>query len=395
MQPREHQVEGAKWALETLRQYGLAYLGWKERTGKTLTALLTIENSTAKTCLIVTKAKALPGWKDTLAKWPHTTQFILINYESIHKVEGTFDAIILDEAHHAIAAIEKPSLTWKKVAKFTQGKAILYLSATPYAETIGQLYHQFKLSTWSPFRTWSTYYSFHAEFGIPKTVYTSYGPKLDRSVFRIKDVIDKVEHLFNWKTRADVGIEQEPTVNIVKVPLSKSAQDLIKEWTTNRCITVGEFQIVGDSDSKMRQVHYQIEGSTIKVDDKRSINLDERDKINYMKTAYAKDIAIMAHFIQERELLQTEFPEALILSSDGHAEGVDLSHIEKLVVYSMSFKTSKHTQRLARQANHNRTKPIVVDILVCDKPGVGLAVYEAVALKEENFTKSSYERAIR
>jgi len=58
----------------------------------------------------------------------------------------------------------------------------------------------------------------------------------------------------------------------------------------------------------------------------------------------------------------------------------------------MSFKTSKYTQRLARQANHNRMEEIIVDILVCDKPAIGMEVYKAVALKKENFDKNSYER---
>jgi len=100
----------------------------------------------------------------------------------------------------------------------------------------------------------------------------------------------------------------------------------------------------------------------------------------------------MAHFVAERVELEKAFPEAKIYSSDGHAEGVDLSDIEKLLVYSMSFKTSKYTQRLARQANHERKQPIVVDILVCNQPAIGMEVYKAVAIKKENFDKNSYER---
>jgi len=103
----------------------------------------------------------------------------------------------------------------------------------------------------------------------------------------------------------------------------------------------------------------------------------------------------MEHFIAERGVLEKAFPGVKIYSADGHAEEVDLSGVGKLLIYSMSFKTSKHTQRLARQANQQRTTPIIVDILVCDKPGIGMEVYKAVALKKENFDKNSYERSIR
>ena len=114
---------------------------------------------------------------------------------------------------------------------------------------------------------------------------------------------------------------------------------------------------------------------------------------DYIKENYVEeDIAIMAHFIAERGLLEQRFPKAKILSSDGDAEGVDLHRVAKLIVYSMSFKTSKYTQRLARQANHDRKEPIEVDILVADKPGIGFEVYKSVAVKKENFDKNSYER---
>ena len=102
----------------------------------------------------------------------------------------------------------------------------------------------------------------------------------------------------------------------------------------------------------------------------------------------------MAHFIAERFRLVQRLSGFTILSSDGHAEGVDLSGYSKLIIYSMSFKTSKHTQRIARQANHNRDTPIIVDILVGDKPAIGRDVYDSVAIKKENFVKASYERSL-
>ncbi len=403
MKPRPHQVEGAKWALEIIRKYGLAYLTWQERTGKTLTALTCVENSLAKTCLIVTKKKAIEGWVDTLNSWKHTTNFVVINYESIHKrVNGKFivkpeylgfDFIILDEAHHAISGIGRPSSTWKSMRKITEGKAILYLSATPYAEHIGLIYHQLKLSKWTPLND-KNFYDFFRKYGVPSLTRTPYGLQETYKKYETDRVLARILHLFNFKTRAEVGIEHEPTINVVKVPMHPLTRDAMAQWTDNRLLNVGGHELLGDSDPKLRAVHYQLEGGTLKIDDQTSVFLSPHEKVDYIKANYeTKEIAIMAHFVKERELLAKELPDALVLSSDGHAEGVDLSHKAKLVVYSMSFKTSKHTQRTARQANHNRQTPIEVDILVMDKPAVGMAVYESVAIKKENFIKDSYERA--
>ncbi len=268
MIPRQHQVEGADWALSTIRKHGLAYLAWQERTGKTLTALLTVENSKAQACLIITKKRAIEGWEETIQEWKHTTRFVVINYESlarVHKIkEHGFDFIILDEAHHAIASIGRPSKTWREVAKHTKQKPVLYLSATPYAETVGQLYHQFKLSSWTPWKKYSNYYNSHRALGIPATIYTSYGPQPDRSKFRVDEVLNTCDELFSFKTRKDVHIKYEPVVNVVKVPLSDGTKELIKQWKDRRVLDINGHQIVGDSDSKLRSLHYMLEQGVIK-----------------------------------------------------------------------------------------------------------------------------------
>jgi len=395
MTPREHQVEGAEWALTTVRKYGLAYLSWQERTGKTLTALLTVENSKANTCLIVTKKKAIDGWQETLASWTHKTKFQVVNYESAHKVKGDFDFIILDESHHAISSVGRPSKTWKTIAKLTVKKPILYLSATPYAEHLGLIYHQLKLSSWNPFKRYKNFYDWFRHYGISNLTRTPYGLVETYTKYRDEEILEVLEPYFNFKTRADVGIEHEPSVNLITVKPHKETVDLVKQMLKDEVFEYDGNIIPLDSPMKTRTVHYQIEGGTVKTEN-GYISLPHKEKIDYIKKSYDESkIAIMAHFIAEREILKKVFPKATILSSDGDAEGVDLHKIDKLIVYSMSFKTSKYTQRLARQANHNRDTPIVVDILVMDKPMIGKAVYESVAVKKVNFDKNSYEWSIR
>jgi hypothetical protein len=136
-----------------------------------------------------------------------------------------------------------------------------------------------------------------------------------------------------------------------------------------------------------------MECGTIKISDQKSVWLPHHEKLDYIKKNYdLKTTALMCHFIEERAMYKALLPELTVYSSDGDAEGVDLSHFKKLVISSMSFKTSKHTQRLARQANHNRTTPIMVDVLVMGKPFIGDKVYNTVAVKMENFNSASYNR---
>jgi len=389
---RKHQIEGAEWALHTIRTKGLAYLAWQERTNKTGTALLTVENSKAKSALIVTKKKAIPGWEEHLANLPLTKHYVVINYESVHNIKRDFDFIILDESHHAISSIGKTSKTWKAIYKYTRGKAILYLSATPYAEHVGLIYHQLKLSKWCPFKH-RNFYDWFRAYGVSELTRTPYGLVETYTKYKDKEVLDILKPYFNFKTRADVGIEHEPTVNVINIPMGGYNKKLIKQLQKDSVIEIeGHAPIICDSTMKLRMVHYQIEGGTIKTED--GYVTCGQEKIDYIKEHYEEEkIAVMAHFIAERkELSKRLSAKILILSSDGHAEGVDLSHIDKLIIYSMSFKTSKYTQRLARQANHSRATPIIVDILASNTPAIGYSIYQAVALKKENFDNNSYKR---
>ena len=388
---QEHQVEGAEWALATIRKHGLAYLSWQERTRKTGTALLTVENSKANTCLVITKKRAIDGWNEHLANHKLIKKYTIINYESAHKVEGDFDFIILDEAHHAISSFPKPTKTWRTIAKLCHKKPILYLSATPYAEHLGLIFHQLKLSAWTPFK-FKNGYDFFRAYGVSHMIRTPYALVESYSKFKDEEILKAMSHLFNFKTRQDVGIEHEPEVNLIEVELNPKTKAIMKEWKKHKIIELQGTEIIGDSSGKLYSVHYQLEGGTVKAEDK-TLFLEYAEKCDYIAMHYDESkIAIMAHFVAERQLLSRRFPNTPIYSSDGHAEGVDLSHIDKLIVYSMSFKTSKHTQRLARQANHDRDRPIIVDILVCAKPAIGKDVYNAVALKKENFVRNSYEQ---
>ena len=130
------------------------------------------------------------------------------------------------------------------------------------------------------------------------------------------------------------------------------------------------------------------------IEDKECLKLANNQKLQYCLDNYPDDgnTVFMANFRCTRWLWRKHYKLNPVLSQIRFSEGVDLSHIDKLVIIDMSFSTSKFTQAVARQANHKRDTPIVVDILVCDKPAIGYAVFRTVAIKKQNFVKNSYER---
>ena len=96
---KQHQLKIASEALPILKKHLMVYLAMEERTGKSITAIrITEACNNVSNVLIITTKKALNGWFETLEKHPHTNIYTCINYESVHKISGKVDLVILDES---------------------------------------------------------------------------------------------------------------------------------------------------------------------------------------------------------------------------------------------------------------------------------------------------------
>lgn len=93
---RNYQIEISKIANQQLSKRGWTYLAMEMRTGKTLTALNIAKNYSK--ILFVTKKKAIPSIQNDIEKIG-VENIDVINYESLHKIKGSFDLYILDESH--------------------------------------------------------------------------------------------------------------------------------------------------------------------------------------------------------------------------------------------------------------------------------------------------------
>ncbi len=392
--PWPHQLTISKQLASLLKEHGLGYLAMEERTGKSLTALLAIEQLAVKNILIVTKKKPLVGWRELLKDYPHKKVYTLVNYHMIKDVQGKFDLVVLDESHNYIGGLPKPSVMHSVVAKYTKRVPIIYISATPHAQGYGCLFHQFSLSTWTPWWIYKNYYAWHSTYGIPYTTYV--GKRQIDKYDRVEDeiVAKSINHLFITKTRKELGFEQEPVDQLHYIKLEDRTKEVYNIFIDRkkRVYTfMGEHKLVADSLSKVRHSLHMLEGGVIKVKDTYLV-LDNNEKVDYIKETWGdtKDLVIMHHFKAEKTKLEHHFKKATILQGTTHAEGIDLSKYETLVVYSQDYSTARHTQRRARQANLNRASPIIVHFLLVAK-AISEEVYNTVSVNKRNYVDSLYE----
>lgn len=396
----EHQLVIAEEAEAIIRENAIVYFSMEERTGKSGTVIKMCENLRPHFILIVTKKRAIPGWEEHLKNLPHKKKYTIINYEMVHKVQlDKYQLIILDEAHSNLSMYPKPGKRWKAVEKLTRGKPIAYLSATPSAQSFSQLFNQFALSSWSPWRRFPNFYKWFEQYGVPKSKFISGRTIIDYTTTH-DNVMKEVDHLFISYTRKDLGFLHEPKDIIHKITLHPDIVSLQKRMSKDRYIPEGhevlksQNEWVGDTPMKHLTALHQLEGGTLKIDEHESISFPEKylTKIAYILEKFGdkKENVIFYHYKQEKILLEKWFKNSRVLQATSFAEGVDLSSYDYLIVYSMDFSTARYSQRRARQANIHRKDSIEVQFILVEK-GISEQVYDTVALKKANFVDSYFE----
>jgi hypothetical protein len=301
MIPYPHQEDLSDEGLAIIRQYGLVFFAMEERTGKTLTAILTVEKSAARRCLVLTKKKAITGWDKTLYDYGYVrdfekyvsakAEFTVINYEQMYKghkvrkrIKGRmetvteyrlkpeydpkhFDVIIADESHAYISSVPKPSVSAKILQQIAYDKPVIFLSATPHAQGFQLMFHQLGITKYSPWDSYKSFYAFHHEWGVPDIAYTASGQK--ETYKRVQPLVaEQFNHLMIRKTRAELGFEHEPYDVIHHLELDEATKEIYNSCQEDEMFILNDLEIPLDSSMKLRTTLHMIEGGAFKDGDR-------------------------------------------------------------------------------------------------------------------------------
>lgn len=413
--PRDYQAQLALKGYQILKEHLIVYYAMEERTGKSLTAILTAELCNGVHSIgIITTAKALghassrtrkaEGWKELLENYQTPLDIQLVTFGTAHKLNAV-DLIIIDEAHKNISAVPKPSTTQKKLRKLCKRLPLIYLSATPHAQGHQQLFHQFQLSTWSPWRKYINFYDWFKDYGVPQTQWVGGRESNIYTKTRTDKIIADTDHLFITKTRKELDFDYEPKDKVHYIALDESTKELYNRLLKDRCYIFTEdhaeissfksrgdtFPFLADSPSKLRSALHMIEGGVIKAGP-NYITLPNSEKIEFILSEWGDNpsLAIFYNYKEEKNKLESVFKKARVLQATSYAEGVDLTDYDTLVVYSQDTSTARHTQRRARQASKHRDKEIIVHFLLVEN-AVSEQIYETVSINKQNFVDSRFE----
>ncbi|MEM9076281.1 MAG: helicase-related protein [Bacteroidota bacterium] len=401
--PRDYQLDIANRGVKILRELNLLYLAMQVRTGKTFTALMTAHTYGAKKVLFLTVKKAIGGIEGDIEIFGKLDVEVL-SMESAHKATGDYDLIILDEAH-GIGAFPKPSKRANTIREIAFGLPIIYLSGTPNPESLSQLFHQFWISSSSPWCNYSNFYKWAKEYVKVKQRMFN-GRTMNDYSNGIKDKIQPViDRYFITFTQAQANFKCEVNEHILKVRMSDKLMQTVKDLQEDKVIFGGEHTILADTPVKLMTKVHQLCSGTIITEEGNTLLFDDT-KVNYIKEYFSgKKLAIFYKYKGEYEMLKKAFPETLTQSIENFninekshialqikagSTGINLSQADAQVFLNIDFSSRDYIQARARQQTQDRESCDVYFIF--SERGIEEKIYK-ILQKKESFTSKYFLKA--
>lgn len=404
---RDYQEKLAKEAYGLLLHYKIAYLCMAVRTGKTLTAFHAAKLYGAKRVLFVTKLKAISSIKKDFVDNKPGFDLYVINYEQLHNCSGVFDLIIIDESH-CIAQYPKPAQRTKLLKEICFGKPVIYLSGTPSPENYSQLFFQFWVSSYSPWKDYQTFYKWHKIYGISKVKYMYNRQINDYSATHTSMVMADIAHLMITYTQEQAGFQSQVEEKIIKIPMSDKIAWAIKTIRRDKIFyTQSGAVVLGDTKVKEMQKIHQLCSGTVKSEEGDFILFDDSKAVFIRDNFKEKKIAVFYKYIAESMQLKKIFgnrivtdpmefnragSDAVFISQfQSGREGINISTADCIVMYNIDFSALSYWQTRARLQTKDRTDPAFVYWLFIEG-GLEEKIYDVVQGKKD-FTISHYKKS--
>ena len=405
MKFREYQTTIIEKAKGVLQAHRFVYLSMEVRTGKTLTALGVAEKLGITNLLFVTKKKAISSIEADYKKLMPAYQITVINYESLHKVEGVFDFVVLDEAH-TMGAYPKPSKRTKLVKQIIlrQNPFVVLMSGTPTPESFSQIYHQVYACAKNPFSQYKTFYKFAKEYvnvtqqmfhSMPSNNYDDGKP----------EILDRMKPYMISYTQKEAGFKSKIQEHVLKVQMSELTYRFVKEMREHGVIEGKKTKevILGDTGVKKMSKIHQLFSGTVKLENgKRMITDLSKAKFIHSKFKNQK-IGIFYKFKAEYDALKQVYGDDLTsdlkefkttdkniaLQVVSGREGISLKEADCLVNYNIDFSALSYWQSRDRMTTKDSIQNDVYWIF--SEKGIEEKIYRAVT-KKKDYTLKHFEK---
>lgn len=400
---RQYQIDIANEAVGILKAKHIVYISAQVRTGKSLMALETAKLYGAKRVLFLTKKKAISSIVDDYNDFGYTFDLEVVNDESMHKIEGNFDLIIHDE-HHRFGAFPKPGAGTKLFKKMFGAKPMIFLSGTMTPESYSQIYHQFWVSGYSPFKQYVNFYKWANDYVNVKLKNLGYAKVNDYSDAKYNLIYPIIKPYIITFTQEQSGFTTQVIEHIIPVDMQPVTYNVISRLKRDLVVTSSDGRVIlADTSVKLQQKIHQLGSGTIKFED-GSAKIIDYSKANVIKEKFSDyKIGIFYKYKEELTMLKEVFGDKLTTELEefnqtdkwiayqylSGREGINLSKADYLVMFSIDFSATTYFQARARMATKDREKNEIFWLL--SKNTLDSKIYKAV-MNKRSYTNDLFKK---
>jgi len=400
---RKYQSEIIDKAFDVLVKYGFVYLSMQVRTGKTLTAMGTAQKLGVDNMLFVTKKKAISSIEDDYKLLSPKFHLTVINYESLHKVAGKYECIVLDEAH-GMGAYPKPSKRTKMIKQIIkkQNPFVILMSGTPTPESFSQMYHQVYACPHNPFRNYTNFYKFAKDYVNVVQIRIGAMPHNNYSSGK-QSILDQMKPYMISYTQKEAGFKVETIEKVLKVKMSDLTYNMVKQLKKNLVIEGTDEVVLADTGVKLMSKLHQLFSGTVKFESGKATVID-LSKAEFIRTQFKNQkIGIFYKFKAEYDALKEVYGDNLTndlkefkttdkniaLQVVSGREGISLKEADCLVNYNIDFSALSYWQSRDRMTTKDSIQNDVYWIF--SEKGIEEKIYRAVT-KKKDYTLKHFEK---
>lgn len=403
LRPYQEEIS-TNWS-NIVKNYWVLLLAMEVRTWKTITVLSIAKKLWKKRVLFLTKIKAMSSIKDDYAHFEDDFEMVVINYESMHKVEWAFDMVICDESH-TLSTFPKPSNKQKNVKKFYWHLDMVFLSWTPTPESYSQFFHMFFTKKNWPFVWYANFYRWADVYVKKYEIRTSFGKAVQYDRANYDAIMKVLKPVIITLTQKEAWFTTSVEENILHVKMTPKTYSLIARLQKDKVIEAWEEVILADTKVKEASKVHQMYSGTVKTEAWNYFVLDST-KWKFIKKRFAwKKIWIFYNFKAERELLKKvywdeitedleEFKKTdknIMLQIVSGREWISLKEADCLVFFNIAFSAVSYFQSRDRLTTKERTENTIYRIF--SEWWIEDQVYKAVK-KKKKFTSKMYDEWLK
>lgn len=405
MRFRDYQEDIIDRGTSVMRKHRMLYLSMEVRTGKTLTAMGIAQSLGIKKMLFITKKKAISSIESDYQMLSPGFEIIVINYESLHKIDTVgVDLVVCDEAH-SMGAFPKPSKRAKQVKEIVTVRRpyVILLSGTPTPESYSQMYHQVYGIPTNPFAGYKNFYRF-ADDHVRVTTRRING-FMTNDYSRGRDsIIQQMQSYTISYSQKEAGFKSTIEEDVMRVRMNPITYSMCNTLKKTFVLEGSDEVVLADTQVKLMQKLHQMYSGTVKFESGNSMVFD-KSKAEFIYSKFeGKKIGIFYKFKEELNAIKEVFGDDVVTELDDFnsteckaialqivsgREGISLRNADYIVYYNIDFSATSYWQSRDRMTTKERAHNKVYWIF--SENGIEDKIYKAVC-KKKDYTIRHFER---